>query len=42
MGSAAPVTPTYNYNNSVIRDVVSIGEKGDNVMIRFTTDNAGP
>ncbi|KAF9558364.1 laccase 1 [Agrocybe pediades] len=33
----------YNYdNNPVIRDVVSIGQKGDNVTIRFQTDNSGP
>ncbi|KAK7464084.1 laccase, multicopper oxidase, benzenediol:oxygen oxidorectuctase [Stygiomarasmius scandens] len=33
---------TYNYVNPPRRDVVSIGEDGDNVTIRFTTDNAGP
>ncbi|KAF5341060.1 hypothetical protein D9611_005950 [Ephemerocybe angulata] len=33
---------TYNYNNPVKRDVVNIGDAGDNVTIRFTTDNAGP
>ncbi|KAJ3509349.1 hypothetical protein NLJ89_g5269 [Agrocybe chaxingu] len=33
---------TYNYDNPIKRDVVSIGETGDNVTIRFTTDNAGP
>lgn len=33
---------TYNYVNPVRRDVVSIGESGDNVTIRFTTDNPGP
>ena len=33
---------TYNYDNPVIRDVVSIGTTGDNVTIRFFTDNYGP
>ncbi|CAA7270051.1 unnamed protein product [Cyclocybe aegerita] len=33
---------TYNYANPIKRDVVNIGEEGDNVTIRFTTDNAGP
>ncbi|KAI9511060.1 laccase 2 precursor [Russula earlei] len=33
---------TYNYDNPVIRDVVSIGDSGDNVTIRFFTDNPGP
>ncbi|KAF8629510.1 hypothetical protein AX17_005636 [Amanita inopinata Kibby_2008] len=33
---------TYNYANPARRDVVSIGSQGDNVTIRFTTDNAGP
>jgi hypothetical protein len=33
---------TYNYDNPVVRDVVGIGEKGDNVTTRFTADNAGP
>ena len=33
---------TYNYANPVRRDVVSIGGAGDNVTIRFRTDNAGP
>ncbi|KAK0201368.1 laccase lcc5 [Desarmillaria ectypa] len=32
----------YNYQNPVRRDVVNIGVKGDNVTIRFTTDNPGP
>ncbi|RDB27655.1 Laccase-1 [Hypsizygus marmoreus] len=32
----------YNYDNPVRRDVVSVGEAGDNVTIRFTTDNPGP
>ncbi|TEB28872.1 laccase 2 precursor [Coprinellus micaceus] len=33
---------TYNYNNPVKRDVVNTGGVGDNVTIRFTTDNPGP
>ncbi|KAI0771658.1 laccase B [Trametes elegans] len=33
---------TYNYANPVQRDVVSTGTPGDNVTIRFTTDNPGP
>ncbi|KAF9563577.1 laccase [Agrocybe pediades] len=33
---------TYNYANPVRRDVVSIGGAGDNVTIRFETDNVGP
>ncbi|KAF5340497.1 hypothetical protein D9758_014548 [Tetrapyrgos nigripes] len=33
---------TYNYVNPPRRDVVSIGNTGDNVTIKFTTDNAGP
>ncbi|EIM87797.1 laccase T2 copper depleted [Stereum hirsutum FP-91666 SS1] len=33
---------TYNYVNPVQRDVVSMGVDGDNVTIRFTTDNPGP
>jgi iron transport multicopper oxidase len=33
---------TYNYDNPVMRDVVSMGDTGDNVTIRFFTDNAGP
>ncbi|GLB41428.1 putative multicopper oxidase family protein [Lyophyllum shimeji] len=32
----------YNYVNPVQRDVVSTGLAGDNVTIRFTTDNPGP
>ena len=34
--------PTYNFYNPVIRDVVSNGNVGDNVTIRFFTDNYGP
>nr|ACZ58368.1 laccase [Cerrena sp. WR1] len=33
---------TYNYVNPPRRDVVNIGAAGDNVTIRFTTDNPGP
>nr|AAR03585.1 laccase 6 [Volvariella volvacea] len=33
---------TYNYADPPRRDVVSIGTPGDNVTIRFVTDNAGP
>ncbi|KAF8994970.1 laccase 2 [Cyathus striatus] len=32
----------YNYDNPVRRDVVSTGDAGDNVTIRFKTDNPGP
>nr|ALT22027.1 laccase D [Trametes ochracea] len=32
----------YNYDNPVRRDTVSIGEMGDNVTVRFVTDNPGP
>ncbi|KAN0114014.1 laccase [Russula decolorans] len=33
---------SYNFVNPVVRDVVSIGNTGDNVTIRFFTDNPGP
>nr|AGY56176.1 laccase 8 [Volvariella volvacea] len=33
---------TYNYVDPPRRDVVSMGGPGDNVTIRFVTDNAGP
>ncbi|TFK20274.1 laccase 2 precursor [Coprinopsis marcescibilis] len=33
---------TYNFANPVQRDVVSAGGAGDNVTIRFRTDNPGP
>ncbi|CAK5274943.1 unnamed protein product [Mycena citricolor] len=33
---------TYNYVNPARRDVVNIGTTGDNVTIRFFTDNRGP
>jgi hypothetical protein len=32
----------YNFVNPVRRDVVSAGLAGDNVTIRFETNNAGP
>ena len=32
----------YNYVNPVQRDVVNTGAAGDNVTIRFETDNVGP
>ncbi|KAI0832031.1 hypothetical protein BC628DRAFT_1311301 [Trametes gibbosa] len=32
----------YNYINPVKRDTVSIGAPGDNVTVRFVTDNPGP
>jgi len=33
---------TYNYENPVLRDVVSMGGTGDNVTIRFEANNPGP
>jgi len=33
---------SYNFDNPVIRDVVNMGQTGDNVTIRFFTDNHGP
>jgi hypothetical protein len=33
---------SYNFDTPVIRDVVSIGNTGDNVTIRFFTGNVGP
>ncbi|KAI9428413.1 laccase [Lactarius indigo] len=33
---------TYNFDNPVVRDVVSMGDGSDNVTIRFFTDNPGP
>jgi len=33
---------TYNYDNPIMRDVVSIGNNGSDVTIRFFTDNPGP
>ncbi|KAF8994967.1 laccase 2 [Cyathus striatus] len=33
---------TYNYVNPVRRDVVAAGFAGDNITIRFRTDNPGP
>jgi len=32
----------YNYVNPPQRDVVSLGTAGDNVTIRWVTDNPGP
>nr|2XYB_A Chain A, LACCASE [Trametes cinnabarina] len=32
----------YNYDNPIFRDVVSTGQPGDNVTIRFETNNPGP
>jgi iron transport multicopper oxidase len=32
----------YNYVNPVMRDTVNTGLMGDNVTIRFMTDNPGP
>ena len=32
----------YNYANPVRRDVVNIGQAGDNVTFRFNTNNPGP
>jgi len=33
---------SYNFQDPIVRDVVSIGNAGDNVTIRFFTDNPGP
>ncbi|KAI0289075.1 laccase [Russula brevipes] len=33
---------SYNFHDPVIRDVVNIGNAGDEVTIRFFTDNPGP
>nr|AID59415.1 laccase 7 precursor [Cerrena sp. HYB07] len=38
--SAGQTTP--NYVDPIVRDVVNTGGTGDNVTIRFTTDNPGP
>ncbi|CAL1710149.1 unnamed protein product [Somion occarium] len=35
-------TDQYNFNDAILRDVVSIGDPGDQVTIRFVTDNPGP
>ena len=32
----------YNYDNPIWRDAVSTGAPGDNVTIRFSTNNPGP
>ncbi|KAF8956271.1 laccase [Flammula alnicola] len=39
---SAGTADTYNYVNPVRRDVVSLGDAGSNVTIRFRTDNPGP
>lgn len=33
---------TYNFDNPVRRDVSSSGEEGQQVVLRFVADNAGP
>ncbi|EAU91985.2 laccase 4 [Coprinopsis cinerea okayama7 len=33
---------TYNFDNPVRRDVTNAGEEGEEVVIRFETDNSGP
>lgn len=33
---------TSNYIDPIVRDTVNTGNMGDNVTIRFTTDNPGP
>ena len=33
---------SYNFDDPIVRDVVSIGDAGDNVTIRFFTDTTGP
>ncbi|KAI6145124.1 laccase [Pisolithus tinctorius] len=33
---------SYNFDHPVMRDTVSMGTQGDNVTIRFVTDNPGP
>lgn len=33
---------SYNFDHPVMRDTVSMGAQGDNVTIRFVTDNPGP
>ncbi|CAL1697184.1 unnamed protein product [Somion occarium] len=35
-------TDKYNFKDAILRDVVSIGAPGDEVAIRFVTDNPGP
>ena len=32
---------SYNFLDPLVRDVVSIGNTGDNVTLRFSTDNPG-
>ena len=33
---------SYNWDNPIVRDVVSSGDDGEEVVFRFTTDNPGP
>jgi len=33
---------TYNYDNPIVRDVVTMGNQGDEVTLRFFTNNPGP
>ncbi|KAG1762759.1 laccase [Suillus occidentalis] len=40
--SACDSTSTFNYVNPVRRDVVSAGDTGQQVVIRWVTDNSGP
>jgi len=39
---SAGVNMTFNYKNPVRRDVVSAGIQGQQMVIRFVTDNSGP
>ncbi|KAF8553018.1 laccase [Imleria badia] len=39
---SAGVNSTFNYNNPVRRDVASAGIQGQQMVVRFVTDNAGP
>ncbi|KAH0826913.1 laccase [Lanmaoa asiatica] len=40
--SAGTNTTVFNYENPVRRDVTSAGTQGEQMVIRFVTDNAGP
>lgn len=33
---------THSYDDPILRDVVNTGDTGDEVTIRFTTNNPGP
>ncbi|KAI6165261.1 laccase [Pisolithus thermaeus] len=33
---------SYNFDNPIMRDTVSMGTQGDNVTVRFVTNNPGP